>query len=98
MHQVCLKMAISERRACQVLVQARTTQRRELSPSSDEKQLTQDIIDLAAKYWRYGYRRITALLNHNKGWRVNQKSGEDMAEGRTESTPEATEARQVMAE
>jgi putative transposase len=66
-------MAVSERRACQVLDQARATQRREPSPPSDEKQLTNDIIDLAAKYGRYGYRRITALLNHNKGWRVNHK-------------------------
>ena len=74
MDQVCLKMAVSERRACQVLSQARTTQRRELSPSSDELQLTKDIIELATKYGRYGYRRITALLNSNKyGWRVNHK-------------------------
>ena len=73
MHQVCREMAVSQRRACQVLDQARATQRRELSPPSDEKQLTNDIIDLAAKYGRYGYRRITALLNHNKGWMVNHK-------------------------
>jgi len=66
-------MVVSERRACQVLDQARATQRRELSPPSDEKELTNDIIELAAKYGRYGYRRITALLNHNKGWRVNHK-------------------------
>jgi transposase InsO family protein len=67
-------MAVSERRACQVLDQARATQRRKLSPSSDELQLTKDIIDLATKYGRYGYRRITALLNSNKyGWRVNHK-------------------------
>lgn len=73
MHQVCREMAVSERRACQVLDQARATQRRELSPPSDEEQLTNDIIELAAKYGRYGYRRITALLNHNEGWRVNHK-------------------------
>ena len=66
-------MAVSERRACQVLAQARSTQRRGLSPPSDEKQLTKDIIDLASKYGRYGYRRITALLNQKKGWRVNHK-------------------------
>lgn len=66
-------MAVSERRACQVLDQARTTQRRELTPPSDEKQLTRNIIDLASKYGRYGYRRITALLNQNMGWRVNHK-------------------------
>jgi len=57
-----------------VLGQARTTQRRELSPPSDEKQLTKDIVILATKYGRYGYRRITALLNSNEhGWRVNHK-------------------------
>ena len=43
-------------------------------PPSDEKQLTDDIIALATKYGRYGYRMITALLNDNKhGWRVNHK-------------------------
>ena len=52
--------------------QARTTQRRNLSPPSDEKQLTDDIIALATRYGRYGYRRITAMLK-DKGWRVNHK-------------------------
>ena len=57
-----------------MLGQARTTQRREPSPPSDEKQLTKDIVALATKYGRYGYRRITALLNNNEhGWRVNHK-------------------------
>ena len=35
--------------------------------------MTSDIIRLAAKYGRYGYRRITALLNNEYGWRVNHK-------------------------
>jgi putative transposase len=36
--------------------------------------LTADITDLAIKYGRYGYRRITAMLNNSdKGWRVNHK-------------------------
>jgi hypothetical protein len=30
-------------------------------------------IALATKYGRYGYRRITALLNNQKHWRVNHK-------------------------
>jgi putative transposase len=55
------------------LEQARATQRRNLSPPSDEQQLTDDIIALATKYGRYGYRRITALLNNERGWRVNHK-------------------------
>jgi len=66
------KYKVSERRACEVLGQARTTQRRQLSPPSDEEQLTSDIIGLATRYGRYGYRRITAMLN-NSGWRVNHK-------------------------
>jgi transposase InsO family protein len=57
-----------------VLEQARATQRRNLSSPSDEKRLTDDIVTLAARYGRYGYRRITALLNNNEhGWRVNHK-------------------------
>ena len=71
--QVSQKLAVSERRACKVLEQARATQRRNLSPPLDEKQLTSDIIALATKYGRYGYRRITALLNNEHGWRVNHK-------------------------
>jgi len=67
------KLAVSERRACKVLEQARTTQRRNLSPPSDEERLTSDIIALATRYGRYGYRRITALLNNEYGWRVNHK-------------------------
>jgi putative transposase len=55
-----------------VLRQPRTTQRRMLSPPSDEEQLTGDIIALATQYGRYGYRRITAMLR-DKGWRVNHK-------------------------
>ena len=56
-----------------MLEQARTTQRRNLSLPSDEKQLTDDIIVLATKYGRYGYRRVMALLNNEHGWRVNNK-------------------------
>ncbi len=50
-----------------MLEQARATQRRNLSPPSDEKQLADDIIALATRYGRYGYRRITALLNNEYG-------------------------------
>ena len=70
---VTQSLLVSERRACKVLEQVRATQRRHLSPPSDEKQLTNDIIDLATRYGRYGYRRITALLNNKHGWRVNHK-------------------------
>jgi len=70
---VCGKLEVSQRRACQVLGQARATQIRKPSPPSDERRLTEDIVTLATKYGRYGYRRITALLNNQMGWRVNHK-------------------------
>jgi putative transposase len=55
-----------------VLGQARNTQRRGHEVSSEESGLVADITALATRYGRYGYRRITALLNE-KGWQVNHK-------------------------
>ena len=65
-------LGVPERRACRVLGQHRSTQRKPPSPPDDEAGLTADIIALATRYGRYGYRRITALLRH-AGWQVNRK-------------------------
>ncbi len=56
-----------------MLDQARTTQRHQMLPPSDEVALTGDIIALATRYGSYGYRRITAMLQNELGWRVNHK-------------------------
>jgi putative transposase len=66
------RLGVSERRACRVLHQARSTQRHEVRLADDELRLTGRITDLATAYGRYGYRRITALLEA-EGWRVNHK-------------------------
>jgi len=71
--QICQKLAVAERRACKVLGQARATQRHHPTPPCDEKRLTEEVIALATKYGRYGYRRITAILNNQMRWRVNHK-------------------------
>jgi len=63
---------VSERRACGVLRQPRSTQRRKAHVPDDEPRLVASIVDLAAQYGRYGYRRVTALLRR-EGWRVNHK-------------------------
>ncbi len=63
---------VSERRACQVIGQPRSTQRYDKQIPEDEELLRQRIIELASEYGRYGYRRITALLR-NEGWIVNHK-------------------------
>ena len=65
-------LTISERRACRVLSQARATQRNMPHTLSDEEKLRNRIIELATRYGRYGYRRITALLRE-ESWRVNHK-------------------------
>ncbi len=63
---------MSERFACRVLGQHRSTQRKIPTTRDDEAALTADIIALAVQYGRYGYRRITAML-HQAGWTVNRK-------------------------
>jgi transposase InsO family protein len=65
-------LGISERRACRVIEQPRSTQRRVPGVPDDEEQLTAEIVDLARQYGRYGYRRITALLRRS-GRVVNKK-------------------------
>jgi len=65
-------MDISERRACRAIGQPRSTQRHEPKVPDDEERLIGQIVRLATRYGRYGYRRITALLR-NDGWRVNHK-------------------------
>jgi putative transposase len=63
---------VSERHACRVLRQPRSTQRYRPIIRDDEEPLTAAIIQLAGQYGRYGYRRVTALLRSD-GWHVNHK-------------------------
>jgi len=51
--------------------QWRGTQRYQPVYRTDEDALTRDIIALASEYGRYGYRRITALLQA-RGWAVGK--------------------------
>jgi putative transposase len=67
----CEKYVVSERRACRVVRQWRGTQRYLPLRRTDEDELTQAILALAVKYGRYGYRRITVLLQ-SAGWQVGK--------------------------
>ena len=64
-------MEVSERRACKVVGQPRSTQRRRPKVADDEARLVGRMIELATRYGRYGYRRITVLLQW-EGWRVSR--------------------------
>jgi putative transposase len=55
-----------------VIGQSRSTQRQPPGVNGDEEALIRDIVRLATRYGRYGYRRITALLRE-RGWKVNHK-------------------------
>jgi len=66
------KLGVSERRVCRVIDQPRSTQRHNSVSRDDEGRLKEEIVYLAIKYGRYGYRRITALLKQ-EGFRVNHK-------------------------
>ena len=70
--RICQLLSISERRVCRVLGQPRATQRRVPRMDTEEDRLSARIIELASKYGRYGYRRITALLRQ-ESWKVNHK-------------------------
>src|ERR1700681_1067972 len=62
---------VSERHACRLLGQWRRTQRYAAIQRIDEEALTEAIVALASEYGRYGYRRITALLQR-AGWHVGK--------------------------
>lgn len=72
MDHITAALKVPERVACRVLGQHRSTQRKAPRKADDEAALTASIVDLAKRYGRYGYRRITALLR-DEGWHTNHK-------------------------
>jgi len=66
------RQVVSERRACRVLGEPRSSQRRQPTTPDEEQLLVRRMVQLATQYGRYGYRRITALLRA-AGWPVNHK-------------------------
>jgi putative transposase len=63
---------VSQRRACRVLGQPRSTQRQTPKTSEEEGRLVGRMLELVRQHPRWGYRRITVLLRR-EGWRVNRK-------------------------
>jgi putative transposase len=63
---------VSQRRACRVLGQPRSTQRQVAKTNQEEERLVRRMLELVRQHPRYGHRRIWALLRR-EGWRVNRK-------------------------
>ena len=66
------RFRVSERRACAVVGQHRSTNRYVVVPSDFEQRLVKAMRAEAEKHPRYGYRRVHALLMA-QGWGVNVK-------------------------
>jgi transposase InsO family protein len=65
-------LEMSERRACKVLKQPRSTQRYAAKERDGERPLVSRMLDLVRRHPRYGYRRVWALLR-SEGFRMNVK-------------------------
>jgi putative transposase len=65
-------LGTSERKACQTVGQARSTQRYQPQKRSGDDVLVKRMLELSGKHPRYGYRRVWSLLER-EGFRVNLK-------------------------
>ncbi len=66
------QLGVSERKACEVLGQARSTQRYKPRLPDKDKPVIKELLNLHVKHPRYGYRRITILLRQDD-WLINFK-------------------------
>jgi transposase InsO family protein len=62
--------SVSERRACEVLQQPRSTQRYESKPRDDEPALVKRMLAAARRHPRWGYRRVAWRLRQD-AWRAS---------------------------
>jgi putative transposase len=69
---LCRRHNVSERRACKVVGQHRSTQRYESVPSDFEARLVKEMNAIAAEHPRFGYRIVHSMLV-DAGWAVNRK-------------------------
>lgn len=72
MAHVQLTLGVSERRACKVIGQQRSSQRYQARKPEKDQVLRKRLRALSRRHPRYGYRRMWALLRR-EGWQVNRK-------------------------
>ena len=66
------RLEVSQRRACQIAGQHRSTQRYEPASSDPDRGLRAELREFAGSHPRWGYRRAHAVLQR-EGWPVNRK-------------------------
>ena len=72
MKHVRKQLGVSERRACGVIEQPRSSQRYQARPRDGERELVSRMLELVKKHPRYGYRFVWALLRE-EGFKINRK-------------------------
>ena len=66
------QLGVSQRRACEIVGQHRSTQRYEPADPDRDRGLRAELREFAGNHPRWGYRRAHAVLQR-KGWKVNRK-------------------------
>lgn len=66
------RLGVSQRRACEIVGQHRSTQRYEPAEADSDRDLRAELRNFADDHPRWGYRRAHAVLVR-RGWRVNPK-------------------------
>jgi putative transposase len=66
------RLGVSERRACRIVGQHRSTQRHDPVVAGDDQALRRELRRISRKRPRWGYRRAHQLLL-DQGWRLNRK-------------------------
>lgn len=72
MHTLCDRLGLSQRRACRIVGQHRSTQRHAPAEPDPDRDLRRWLADFARTHPRWGYRRAHAVL-HRDGDRCNRK-------------------------
>jgi len=90
---LCRRHPVSERRACKLVGQHRSTNRYRATQPDYELRLLKRMNELAARHPRYGYRRIWALLR-GEGFEVNRKRIERLWRLEGHRVPPPTKSRQ----
>ena len=69
---LCERLGVSQRRACEIVGQHRSTQRYGPKDQDPDRDLRAELREFAEHHPRWGYRRAHAVLSR-RGWAVNRK-------------------------
>ena len=96
--KVLKTLKVSERRACRVLGQVRTTQPHSLHIKNDEERLVARIVELVTLYGRYGQEQNNGPAQTRRLEGKLQEGRENLEKGRAQGATKTTETKEALAE